>query len=65
MVGWLAGWLAGKENPQRNRQPEVYVHAIGVNFRKSKKRPDISAKCTGVKFLDALLLLRVVVLLEH
>ena len=24
-------------------------HSIGVNFRKSKKNPDVSAKCTGVK----------------
>ena len=30
------------------------VHSIGVNFRKSKKHPDVSAKCTGVKFPDAL-----------
>ena len=30
------------------------VHSIGVNLRKSKKHPDVSAKCTGVKFPDAL-----------
>ena len=28
------------------------VHSIGVNFRKSKKHPDVSAKCTGVQSAD-------------
>ena len=26
------------------------MHSIGVNFRKSKTHPDVSAKDTGVKF---------------
>ena len=30
------------------------AHSIGMNFRMSKKHPDVSAKCTGVKFPDAL-----------
>ena len=30
------------------------AHSIGVNLRKSKKRPDVSAKCTGVKSPDSI-----------
>ena len=39
---------------ERARRRKEVPHSIVVNFRKSKKRPDVSAKCTGVKFLDAL-----------
>ena len=49
IFGYGFGWLLRTRisaSPKRSSA----VHSIGVNFRKAKKHPDVSAKDTGVKF---------------